>query len=81
MVPKWTSLPHTAPDSPSGGTVWPVPGEAQKLCLSFNSREVNQILPKGLPNLTPAEVIPSLNAGFKETPMMDKERIIFVSLL
>lgn len=85
MVCKWSCLPHTAPDSPSGWTVWPVTGvcagEAQKLCLSFNIREVNQILPKGLPNLMPAEVIPSLNSRFKETPMIDKERIIYVSLL
>lgn len=66
MVPKGTCLPHSAPVSPSGQTVWPVPGvragEAQKLCLSYNSREVvNQILPKGLPNLMSAEVIPSLD--------------------
>lgn len=83
MVPKWTCLPQTAPDNPSD---WTVPGvcagEAQKLCFSFSSREVvNQILPKGLPDLMPAEVIPSLNSGFKETLMMDKEQIIYVSLL
>lgn len=81
MVSKWTCVPHTAPDSPSGWTMLCVlgvcAGEAQKLCLFFNSREVNQILPEELPNLMPAEVIPSLNSGFKETPMMDKEWIIY----
>lgn len=66
--------------------MWPIPGvcagEAQKLCLSFNSREVvNRILPKGLPNLMPVEVIPSLDSGFKETLMMAKEGLIYVSLL
>lgn len=83
MVPKWTCLPQTAPDNPSDWTVPDVcAGEAQKLCFSFSSREVvNQILPKGLPDLMPAEVIPSLNSGFKETLMMDKEQIIYVSLL